>query len=191
MPSDDFQEKFDGILLAMAQQHEGGIQDLLNTFFSFLARKTDFYSGAAPEASKKLLLDTFLKYQPKAAEYKAKKKEENQEIDKKRKEREAKVRAEEEALARKPQIKELTDEEAAKLQAELDEKKNKPEVPGPAGDKEDTTKTIDVPDEEEEEEEKGKLKPNAGNGCDLPNYRWTQTLQEIEVFSFHELLITP
>uniref|UniRef100_A0A0K8SWN1 Nuclear migration protein nudC n=1 Tax=Lygus hesperus TaxID=30085 RepID=A0A0K8SWN1_LYGHE len=157
-------------------------RNLLNTFFSFLARKTDFYSGATPEASKKLLLDTYLKYQPKAAEYKAKKKEESEELDKKRKEREARARAEEEALAREPKVKELTDEEAAKLQAQLDEKKDKPEVPGPAGDKEeDTTKTIDVADDEEDEKEKGKLAPNAGNGCDLPNYKWTQTLQEIEL----------
>lgn len=36
-------------------------------------------------------------------------------------------------------------------------------------------------EEEDDPKEKGKLEPNSGNGCDLPNYKWTQTLQDIEV----------
>lgn len=27
-----------------------------------------------------------------------------------------------------------------------------------------------------------KISPNIGNGCDLANYQWTQTLGELEVF---------
>ena len=39
-----------------------------------------------------------------------------------------------------------------------------------------------VEDEESDDEEsKGKLRPNAGNGLDLANYSWTQTIDTLEV----------
>lgn len=59
-------------------------------------------------------------------------------------------------------------------------------MPGPSGDNADSVKKEEnVEDEEEDEKEKNKLRPNSGNGADLPNYRWTQTLQDLEVSTFN------
>lgn len=83
-----------------------------------------------------------------------------------------------------PQIKELTDEEAERLQLEIDQKKDaenheaqlKNGSLGSPGKQE-----AEEDEEEEDEKDKGKLKPNLGNGADLPNYRWTQTLSELDL----------
>lgn len=52
------------------------------------------------------------------------------------------------------------------------------------------SKISNASDEEEDEKEKNKLKPNSGNGADMPNYRWTQTLGEVEVSALYPVLYT-
>lgn len=183
------EEKFDGMLLAMAQQHEGGVQELLDTIFSFLARKTDFYTGGGEGAAEKLVTSKFKKYEATALAKAASEKAERAEQEKRRKERLEKKKREEKVEEDKfnseSKIVELTDEQAAKLQEEIDSKKSvkeSPAVPGPSGDNaESSKKEEDAEDEEEDEKEKNKLRPNSGNGADLPNYRWTQTLQDLEI----------
>lgn len=36
---------------------------------------------------------------------------------------------------------------------------------------------------DEDEDAKNKMKPNSGNGADMPDYRWVQTLEELEVIT--------
>ncbi|XP_037080319.1 nuclear migration protein nudC-like [Pollicipes pollicipes] len=172
-------ERFDGMLLAMAQQHEGGIPELLDTVFSFLARKTDFYTGATEEAAKQLVLDKFLEHGQQAREAKDQKRRQNEEADRKKRERLERERQQEQAQQQEPQIREVSDEEAARIQRELDEKAKGAAATAPAK-AEDEDKKAESGDESDEES-KGKLKPNAGNGCDLDKYQWTQTLQELEI----------
>ncbi|XP_064110463.1 nuclear migration protein nudC-like isoform X3 [Macrobrachium nipponense] len=170
------EERFDGMLLAMAQQHPGGVVELLDTFFSFLARKTDFYTGAPDDIPEKMVLEKFQKHQDLALQEQKKKKASYEEMERQKQEKRKKRELEEMEAANQPKIKELTDEEAIQLEKNLakeaEEAKNRSsKVEGPSNDA----------DDDETEEDKSKIKPNAGNGCDLENYRWTQTLQEVEV----------
>jgi len=169
------EQRFDGILFSLAEQHPQGVLDLLQTIAGFLARKTDFFTGGEDGEWEKVLVNAFRKEGAQAIEIAKQKRKEKQDAEKKRQEAIEKKRKEEEAIAQQSaSITELTEEEAAKLQNEIDGKK----IPEPV----EVSKPLgDEADEETDEAEKGKLKPNAGNGCDLENYRWTQTLQEVEL----------
>ncbi|OAD61320.1 Nuclear migration protein nudC [Eufriesea mexicana] len=189
------EEKFDGMLLAMAQQLEGGIQDvsvvslpLLDTFFSFLARKTDFYTGGGEGAAEKLVTSKFKKYQATAVAKAAIDKAERAEQERRRIERLEMKKKEENAkdiFNLDSKIVELTDDQAATLQEEIDSKKlakESPAVPGPSGSNTTAdTKEENMDDDEEDEKDKNKLRPNSGNGADLPNYKWSQALYDLEI----------
>ncbi|CAK1604225.1 unnamed protein product [Parnassius mnemosyne] len=175
-------ERFDSMLLAMAQQHEGGVKDLLSTIVGFLARKTDFFTGGKDGEWEKVVKDTFYTHAKKARDEAEKIKKEKDEAEKRLKD--IQQRKEQERLAQDFEpatVTEITDQEAAKMQEDIEkDNKNKSELgagEGASSDKENDS----IPDEDDDPKEKGKLKPNAGNGCDLENYRWTQTLEEVEL----------
>lgn len=177
--------------MTMAQQCEGGVQEMLGFIFSFLSRKTDFYVGGGKGAAEKLLLEKFRLHEKAAIDRAAKEKAEKEEEERRRKEKLAKKKEEEARATGEPQICEITDEEAEQIQKENAAKKNAiPSSDAPAagdGDKPSVAESQvkedkkDKEEEEEDEKDKDKLKPNAGNGADLPNYKWNQTLGDIEL----------
>ncbi|XP_055532351.1 nuclear migration protein nudC [Wyeomyia smithii] len=184
------QEKFDNVLFSLAEQHPGGVPDLLATIAGFLNRKTDFFIGGEKGEWEKLVLKIFRKEAELAQEVARKKREEREAAERRR--AEARKKKEEEEKQKPEQdenqsaaITELTDAEAEKLEKEIKQKKEGG-LPNKSNDEAASSSSSEPvnseeKDEDEEPEDKGKIKPNRGNGCDLEHYKWTQTLQELEL----------
>lgn len=91
----------------------------MDTIFSFLARKTDFYINGK-EFAEKIVLSTFKKYEKIAMEEKLKKQQERE-----RQEKQWREKKKNEAMHNgSSKITELTDEEAEKLEKKIKMKKN-------------------------------------------------------------------
>lgn len=173
-------EKFDGILLNVAQQ-AGSVDGIFDTFFGFLLRKTDFFTSAQDEASAEAIVTKYFKKHWKAGLKKRQEMQEKNRIaDEERKQRaeeqkrkdEAEYQRNQDELAKKrkedeeaPKIEEVTEEEAAQIKADKVGQKSK------EGD-----------EEKEADEEDSKQPPPLGNGGTTDKYTWTQTLSSLEVY---------
>lgn len=58
----DMSDQLDGLFLNIAQNCPDGIRGMLDAFFGFLSRRTDFYYGAAITDAKELVLEQFEKH---------------------------------------------------------------------------------------------------------------------------------
>ncbi|KAK9883281.1 hypothetical protein WA026_001465 [Henosepilachna vigintioctopunctata] len=174
--SGDQLEQFDTLFLSIAQHHPEGAPQLLDTFVGFLSRKTDFFIGGEVGQWEKLVMSTFRKYEKISREKHEAEKKIKSEKEAAKKAAEAKKKAE--TAVQPAEITELTEEEAEKLQLEIDANKN--ESNGINSESASNSPET-IPNDDEDESERGKLKPNEGNGCDLKKYKWTQTLQDVEV----------
>ena len=180
--------QYDGILLAMAEKHRGGVPDLLLTLASFLRRKTDFFIGGSHNEWQEMLLKVFRKEAVKAeSDHKeeVKKREEKQHIKEEKAEREHAQRQKEMEANR---ICDISDEEAAQIIKEEEERKREKLLKEaakngalPVAVNEDVSKPIDHVEDDTEKDEIGKLLPNSGNGCTLDKYMWVQTLTDLEL----------
>jgi len=178
------EQRFDSVLLGLAQQHEGGVPDLMDTIFGFLRRKTDFYSGGAPGQAKNVVTNAFHRHdaivqeqlqKEKAAEKKraSQKRKEQKEREKRELEEKEKEKAEQQSG-----IVEITPEEEQKILKEIEEQKHQEQ------DEEAPIKENKVEQPMEVDEDKvapGKVKPNSGNGWSCDKYVWTQTLSEVDI----------
>uniref|UniRef100_A0A1A9W3F6 Nudc_N domain-containing protein n=1 Tax=Glossina brevipalpis TaxID=37001 RepID=A0A1A9W3F6_9MUSC len=185
-------EQYDHFFLAMAQKHAGGMPDFLRTFAGFLRRKSDFFLGDWEQ----LMMDIFRKEAEIATSDQAEKLKKQEQVEKLREEKEQEIKAA--AVAREKEISDqkicdITDEEAAQIIKEEESKKRQKLLEesttshgaAPVVVNDDMSKPIEKVEDDSEKDEIGKLLPNAGNGCTLDKYMWTQTLGEIEVSEWH------
>jgi hypothetical protein len=161
--------RFDGLLLGVAQQHQG-VDPLLDTFFSFLYRKTDFFTR--PKEAQEVIDRTVKRYKALAEDR----------LRTEEKERASAAPAAAPAAAAstskgQSRVEVLDDDEDAEAYAKklaAEQKKKQEEVAKKA------KEVAEAPEDEDGQKPKG-IVPTAGNGYDYGHYSFSQTLQDVEV----------
>eukprot|EP00571_Detonula_confervacea_P009887 CAMPEP_0172301192 /NCGR_PEP_ID=MMETSP1058-20130122/3130_1 /TAXON_ID=83371 /ORGANISM="Detonula confervacea, Strain CCMP 353" /LENGTH=344 /DNA_ID=CAMNT_0013011219 /DNA_START=60 /DNA_END=1094 /DNA_ORIENTATION=- len=187
-------ERFDGLYLNIANQAQG-IEPLLDTVFSFLRRKSDFFSGppgSGDKGTEKAIAtvhgvlqkhaDIYLKDKKKETAVLARKEEakrKKKEIaEKKKEEAEKVVKVEEDVLELDADggfdISQSSAVEDTKPPAKVQEKTDAKEEAAPL--------KSDEADKKDEDDDEDDSPPPVGNGGTVDGkYVWTQTLQELYV----------
>jgi hypothetical protein len=165
-------DMFDGVLMNIVQKAEG-IEGFYDAIFSFMRRKTDFFTS--PEKAREMVLNTFSKNEMLFREEKHRMEliKKKQEELKKKQEEEAKVKEEEKTQEPESKVEEITDEEAEKLMKEQEKEK--------AGE---ALMTEMEKKEGEGDSDDDKTPPLIGNGLRTSKYFFTQTLQDITINVF-------
>ena len=208
-----FSEQFDPLLLQMATQHTRagqGIEGLLGTFFGFLARKTDFFTGAEPGKAEEIILKCAEKQAGMSSKVREKRAADMRLAEKKRKaqlkreaERKKKAAAE---SARREELRKANKKAAAAasggdggaggdgpdFEIVEDGDSNASAAAAAAsgeagGESEKSGDASAAPDpagdeKEDDEEEEDSGPKLIGNGGSNDRYRWTQTLKELNVY---------
>ncbi|KAI9917423.1 hypothetical protein PsorP6_012988 [Peronosclerospora sorghi] len=157
-------DRFDSMLLTIAQSQRG-VEPLLDTVFSFLRRKTDFFSGADPQ----VIEDTILRSVRKQASL-----AEKDQFQKRQQETEKKRRKTE--VARKVEVENSQKKEQEKVEAE-----NIPRFEEITDSDTRVEKTPQRASAAANEKNEDNEPPLNGNGAKTDKYVWTQTLQEAQV----------
>ena len=187
-------ERFDPVLLSIAQQHTangGGVESLLHTFFSFLQRKTDFFVGGDEGKAEEIISTVVDRYEKESSKVRLKRDEERRKAQAKQDahvKREEEKRKAAEALGKKKraEMKLAKAAEAAGVSTsdgpEIEILDDEPDnlKPKPKTDEGASTNDATEDDDEDDDEDNGvKL---IGNGGETEEYRWTQTLKEVNIY---------
>lgn len=175
-------EKFDGLYMNVAQQ-AGSIDNIFDSFFGFMFRKTDFFAGQDDKSrTLKLVTDQFDKYWEESEKKKESDKKRNQKVDEERKRKAAEKIAKDKAEWEELQAKKAKSDSEPKFE-EVDMNtpvgvvKSSEEV-GATGNSDDKNRN-EAEDGKDEKDDDGPAPE--GNGGKTDTYTWTQTLGVVEI----------